>query len=328
MKKLLSCIILSTILASIVNRAYEHYLRPDSLFFSNCLEASKKWAYELRKKDEPCYVFAGGSEVRMSIEPSIMLDKYGVRAINAGVQAGNGIRGNAQTALSFLKKGDTLVLSYLPGSGAGITHTGIHFCYTTDESNTIKKELIPYSFKNLSDLACGSTTNYCIHLMRILTRPHCIYRYTSAQNASITDSGRVEVFLNDEQNKSIISSCKKSVEPNMDGWENLIYEIKEICKNRGVNFIMYMSRGHFHESYRYIHAKQTLYFTELGIPFIKDPYLGCWENSNKYSDTANHLSIEGGIEYSQFLANQLNNRQFWTKSELQQIIASFNKTNM
>ena len=104
LKRLLLYIIFAAVIGTYtLNRVYERYLRPDALLFGKALQISEQWNKELRKSKEPCYVFAGGSEVRMNIEPQTMLEKQGVRAVNAGVRIGCGVRCNAQIALSFLR---------------------------------------------------------------------------------------------------------------------------------------------------------------------------------------------------------------------------------
>lgn len=327
LKKYLLCLLLAVIAAFALNATYEKYMKPDSLFFEKCIRATERWNHHLRKIQEPCYVFAGHSGVRMSIDTKTMLETHGVRAVNAGVQAGNGIRCNVQIALPFLQKGDTLLLCCSPSNFEqkknGMSHGGINFCRTIQGYSPYVEGIIPCSYYTIASLFRGASTNYAIHATRILTRPNCIYRYSSPQNAQITESGRVEVFLLNEQNividEDININRNHTLKP-ITGWESFINELKAYCINHGVKLAMYIPRDHASKLCRRNNAFFALHFVEMGIPVVKDPYLGAWNDATKFSDTAQHLSIEGGREFSEFLALQLKNQQYWTKEELLQII--------
>lgn len=323
LKKISIFLILGVVISFAVNRLYECYFRPDSLFFSECLKKSKEWEKNIRSKAGSCYVFCGGSEVRMGIEPVIMNERHGIAAINAGVQAGNGIRCNAQSALPFIKSGDTLIISGPRGpydlKEYGCTHSGVNFCYTHQGIDVFRNGILPSSF--IVTLFQGDSVNYCIHIMRMLTRPECIYRYLSPQNAKITESGRVEVLMTIEQN-SANPVPVQSKHFSLKGWKELIDDLKHQCEKRGARLVMYLPRAHAHKYNRKDAAKSALYFTRLGIPVIQDPYLGAWEDKKAFSDTSLHLSIEGGKCFSDFLAKQLKDERFWTEQELITIINS------
>lgn len=324
LKRLLFYLVLALLGTYALNKVYECFLNPGSLFFSKTIEISKQWSDELRKSPEPCYVFTGGSEVRMNIEPQTMLEKQGVRAINAGVQAGNGVRCNAQIALPFLRKGDTLLVSYIPGNNYfkhnGMTHGGINFCHTMQGFAPFTNGIIPASYYSIASLFRGSSSNYAIHIMRLLTRPDCIYRYSSSKNAEISKTGRVNVFLSTEQQTQLLNEPVKYEAPVRHSWELFLKDLKRYCDERGIALVMYISRAHISINNRKINAAAALFFIKEGFPVLKDPHLGCWPDASMFSDTSLHLSIEGGKIFSEFLALQLKNQQYWSKEELRQII--------
>lgn len=325
LKKILIYLIVSLLLSLLINRFYEHHLRPDSLFFSDCLTASRQWETKVRKQGEPCYVFAGGSEVRMSIEPIAMLKEQGVRAINAATHAGNGIRCNIQIALDFLQRGDTLVLSMFPDVttvGENSSHGGVNFCYTQQGSKMFADGIVLPNAYNISHLLFGDSSCYSTHILRILTRPRCIYRYSCKENARISESGRVEVFIR----KTHISPSKSPQEIkktpiiHFSGIASLIEQTKRACHTRGANLIVYLPRHCRSSIFRQTYAQTALYLTKLGIPVLRDPHLGTWENNDAYSDTPQHMSIQGGQVYSAYIAQLLKNKDYWTQEELLHII--------
>lgn len=321
LKKLCILLILGVVISFVINRVYEVYMRPDSLFFQKCLQTTKEWEEEVRNESSACYVFSGGSEVRMNIEPLSMKEAHNIAAINAGTQAQNGVRCNAQLALDFIRKGDTLVISGPRGSSIlkddGCSHAGVNFCYTQKGLGIFTQGIIPPSA--IISLFQGDALNYSIHAMRLLTRPDCIYRYSSPQNARISKSGRVEVLLTSEQGQrpADVDGQEDIV---LDGWEELINDLRAECENKGARLIMYIGREHASINQRKAAAKVALYFTQLGIPVIRDPYLGAWEDAKMFSDFSLHLSVEGGKQHSAFLAECLKYEEFWSVEELTRII--------
>ena len=328
LKRILTFLILGLILALVINRLYEAYLRPDNLFFSKCIERSKEWEQYIRQKNQPCYVFAGGSEVRMGIDPEVMWEKHQIAAINAGVQAGNGIRCNIQSALPFTKPGDTLVVSLrlTPDSKPveDISHAGINFCFKHQGFSMFNEGIVPVNYETINPLVTGDAINYCIHVMRLLTRPECIYRYESAQNASINKGGRVEVFLTNEQKVKlphiVLKPHSEHTKPTFDNWTSMLEELKNECERRSVRLVAYISRAHQCREYRQYYAYLAFYLTKHGIPVIKDSYLGVWEDGLAFSDTSLHLSVEAGREYSAELASWLKSGEFFSEAELKSII--------
>lgn len=307
-----------------VNLLYEKYLRPDNIFFTKCLNQSREWEKHIRKAGRPCYVFAGGSEVRMSIEPVEMWDSHKIAAINAGLQAGNLPRANAQIALSFLQKGDTLVIScasHIVRQHA--SHAGMNFCFSSVGFKCFKDNLIRLNPKHLLMLVCGDATNYCLHLIKLITRPECIYRYSSPGNARISKSGRVEVFINNEQNILLSNSLteediKRPIR--LIGWADYIKDLREACQKRNAHLIAYLPRQHQSFFLRHQMAQAALELTRLGVPVLKDPMLGCCPTGDSFSDTELHMSIEGGKSFSVFLADLIKNELYWTEEELLQFL--------
>lgn len=325
LKRYFLYILVAIILAPLANLGYEVILSPGYKFFSECVEVTEKWEEKLRKKDTNCYVFAGGSEVRMGIEPTVMLTEHGIHAINAGLQAGNGIRCNAQMGLNFLKKGDTLVLSVFPSDaqmGCGTTRGGTNFCilqlgkkcfYENGGILSLEPSLLSYLF-------FGSSSELSVYIMRILTRPDCIYRYSCAKNARIAESGRVEVFIRNNHPIKHLKTEKVSLEVQFKGLESLIRDVQTACQHRGAELIVYLPRGCMSATHRSGNAVVALYLTDMGVSVLRDPQLGTWEDSNAFSDTAEHLSIEAGREFSAYIAKLLKEKDYWTREELLRII--------
>lgn len=325
LKKYFYYIIVALLLAPLINWGYEYFLNPGMIFFNECIDVSKEWEKKVRKADEKCYIFVGGSEVRMGIEPLAMLEAHGIRAVNAGLQAGNGLRCNTQMGLNFLQSGDTLVMSVFPSStdmGTGTSRSGINCCLMHHGCKCFFSNggIIPFDFSLLSNLFYGSSSEISVYIMRLLTRPDCLFRYSSAKNARITESGRVEVFIRKDfpiRHRTRTNELPRVV---FNGVDSLIRDVKAACQQRGVNVIAYLPRRGISSTYRPINAVMALYLVDLGIPVLRDQQLGTWESSSVCSDTREHLNVEAGYEFSALLAKLIKEEDYWTREELLRII--------
>lgn len=303
------------------NAVFQKYIAPS--FFSDCLRVTQKWDDKLKQQSEPRYVISGGSEVRMSIEAASMYEKHGIRAVNAGVTAGCGVRCNAQTALPFLRQGDTLLISYIPGNNHlkddGMTHEGINFCHIHQGISPFIDGILPVTPSSIIPLFHGDSKTYAFSIIRLLTGK--LPKYLVPEIAQISATGRAEVFQNSEQSVELVHKTADFREkPVMVGWSSVIDDIRGYCEKQDVHLLMYIARAHKSAKERKQMAAAALYFMELGIPVVKDPCLGCWEDASMFSDTALHLSIDGGKIFSEFLAEQLKANQYWTRDELELII--------
>ncbi len=329
LKKILAFLVLGLVVSFCINRVYERYFRPENVFFSDCLQKTKEWEQVIRQKKTPCYVFAGGSEVRMGIDPEIVWEKCGLPVINAGVQAANGVRCNIQSALDYTKPGDTLVISIILRGNfdelIDMSHGGVNFCYRHQGVSMYQDGMIPFNYDTTFPLLVGDSFSYSIHLMRLLTRPDCIYRYSSAANARISNSGRVEVLLDNEQKITpLMIDLPKSVAPSFELNDHLINDIKKVCAKRSIRPVVYISRTHSREWLCWRSAHFALYLTKRGIKVLKDPNLGSWTDHSAYADTLAHFSIEGGQRFSVYIAELLKREEYWTEEELLSIIEELN----
>lgn len=322
LKKLTILLLSALLIAFTINRLYERFFSPGNVFFSQCLEKSREWETSVRSHGKPCYVFAGGSEVRMGIEPEVMWNQHGIAAINAGAQAGNGYYCNVQTALDFLIPGDTLVLACRPLNFAvteDFSHSGVNFIFQHQGFEAFSDGIVPLNADNATFLLCGNSSFYCMHLMRSLTRPECIYRYSSPRYAGISESGRVEVFLTNVQTRNINQEGDVILPP-IEGWSQFLDKVKLACNHKKVNLLIYIAQSHSSASTRKANAYLALHFVKMGIPVLRDPELGASENALNFSDTSLHLSPEYGKKFSSLLAELIKNRTYWTEAELTDII--------
>ena len=320
LKKYLLYAVFAIALAFCANRIHERFFSVSGIYHE-CLDTSKNWEQQLRKEQEPCYVFAGGSEVRMNIEPITMLQEHGLHVINAGVTAGHGIRCNAQVALSFLKKGDTLVLSMVPGAidiSDGVSHQGVNLCYTRFGHSCITEGIIPLFPDTFFYLFTGSTPHFSTQLITALLQKKS--RYSDDNYARISPSGRLNVLYKVKKLPKQEIASTKGDETKFIGWDSLINDLKKECRARGANLVAYISRGFISKDLRKENALSALYMTKLGIPVVKDDYLGAWPDEYYYSDTWLHLTIDGGRKFSSEIAARIKRKEYWTKEELLEII--------
>lgn len=332
LKKICIAIVCSIITAFVVNRLFEVYVRADSLFFRTCLDYSDKWAEELRKTEGPCYVFAGGSEVRMSITPVVMYSDYGVKVINAATQLGTGMRCNVQLAMEFLEEGDTLILSWPTGitnlKDDGISSSGINLCASRCKWETLRDGILPWNKNSILALLNGTFDVYWTNIKNIVKGRR--YPYACPDVATIGKDGRVNVYALWWQEKALKEPLPPPVEQfekkelQLIGWQKLLEDIQKELKKKNNRLIANISLLYGNSpAQKYENVQVALYLTKMGIPVIKDPHLGVCSDPYVFSDSARHMSVERGRRYSSLLAKLLKEEQFWTEEELEDILKSF-----
>ena len=113
MKRLIISILVGIVSALILAQAYCYYLHPEINFYRKAIAISSKYEEKLRNNGHSCYIIGGGSEIRSSISPEIMLKDYGVPAVNVATAAPFGIVTNLSIALNHIQPGDSLVFSLI-----------------------------------------------------------------------------------------------------------------------------------------------------------------------------------------------------------------------
>lgn len=323
MKKLFFPIFLAIVLSIACNLLYNQYLSPNNNFFARGAEKSDSWSKKLRfGNPAPCYVFAGGSEIRMGIDPKIMLNEYGIHAINAAGQGGYGLACNTVLGLSYLQTGDYLVLSLnepFLNDMQGITPDGIKFCWRRLGTKMFDNCIIPFSLKHVVNICKGNAGEWSMFLAKLIIAPNNMYKYN--KNVKIHESGWCENFYNEPLSRiTIPRGCHLNINLN-DNMVSFLAKLHRECSNKGVQLIIFNCMDH--TTFNLIPKKAliALRFTEMGIPVLKIPNFNCQPNPDYFADPPSHLNTYGCIVQSRATAKSLKENAFWTSEELLLILS-------
>lgn len=317
MKKLLLHIFLGAAIGLVLVQLFDHNLSPDINFFRTAAAQSDQWAAGLRESDAPCYIICGSSDVRMGVDPEIMLEEEGVRAINASLNAGYGQNLLMLEALHYAKEGDTIVYVPLsPENEAGNMLTGsMKLGFMRHGLGVFEPRLIEPSPSNISRIFLGDIRIINMNIAKRLLRPGNIYRY-NGKTSVIHPSGWVEL-------RPCLCNKRLGTRPYpMDeplskmGKCRDISLLQEKAHEKGCDFILALPVVHMHESRQAVHTWDALQYVKKGYRVLKDPTFGVVTDADLMADTLNHLNAQGAREHTLRIARALKNGEFWTEEEL------------
>ncbi len=320
MKKLLLFCFIGFLLGSLWVVYYDKHINLE--YWNTAANATDAWEKKLRNEsDEPCYIFTGGSEVRMgSIYPKIMYDEFAVRAINAGANAGFGLAANISIALGYTKPGDHLIVAmrHLEYSEADLMTTGgKKFCFMRQGMNMFESPFLSFDLSMLKNLTFGEAGSCSMYIVNKLFFPERLNTWKNL--ITIHESGWCEHSYWKEINMKPAKTAAKDVKIN-DTTKTFLTTLKAECARRQISLKVFMN-AHYTTGEDIPHqAMVALKLLEEGIPVLKDPSFGCDSDRSVFQETANHLSLKGATKYSRIFAQCIKESSYWSKEELISIL--------
>lgn len=327
MKKLVLFSFLGLLLGGLWVVYYDQFINLE--YWNAAANATDVWEKKLRtESNAPCYIFTGGSEVRMgSIYPKVMYDEFGVRAINAGANAGFGRAGNISIALDYAKPGDYLIVSirdFITDETKLITTAGKKYCFMRQGFKMFKSPFIKFNFSTLKDLTFGEAGDSSMYIVYKLFFPSKLNSWKN--HIIIHESGWCEQTYRKELSMKPILTPANEVTIN-DATKKFLNTLKAECEKRHISLVMFIN-AHYSttQDIPYL-AMLAFRLVEEGIPVLKDPHFGCDSDRSLFSDSLNHLSLKGSIKYSRIFAQCLVNKSYWSKEELILILKEYGIEN-
>lgn len=286
-------------------------------YFMKALDKSEQWAARLRSEsDAPCYIMEGSSDVRMSIDPAAMQDENGLRAVNAGLNAGNGENVNVITALRMSRPGDTLVsfpVAFWKPADDNVPG-GFKFLFHRYGFRAFEPGLADFNVRHLLDVVRGNTFYFFFHLGKVLSGFPTAYKYDRI--GTTHESGWTEI------DRCYLSpQAWRLSEPDInrlqvrDAILHLPF-LKSKCAQYGLSLVVQIPRWYQHDSCRAQGAFDALYLVRQGITVLKDPALGVETDMQMMGDTNLHHNSRGAQAYSRTLARLLAKGEYWTEVAL------------
>lgn len=321
MKKLLLSILLGAALGVGFVQYFDRCVSPDIGFFTKAAEQSDAWAAKLRESDEPCYIICGCSDVRMGVDPALMLEEEGVRAISASLNAGFGQSLVIEEGLSYARPGDTLVYVPLTGETApGEQPTGsMKLGIIRRGMDVFQPGLVTPTAGNISKIITGDIRAISFYYIKSIMFDRPPYRY-NAKTCILHESGWVEILpvLHNKHMRPFPLAPDCDIPTYKHAHVHDLNDLAEKCAERGVALVVQLSVAYGDASMRALHAWEALQYVRMGYKVLKDPSLGVEPDSGLMADTLNHLNTEGARKHTLILAGLLRNGEFWTEEELVQ----------
>lgn len=315
MKKLVAAVFVAFVIGVIWNYLFIYYLLPDTRYWMRCAETSDRWAEALRKTPEPCYVFAGGSEMRTTVDPQQLMDEYGIRAINAAQQAGYSGIVNIEVATVYLRKGDTLVHSLSSYDlSEPPSKTGIRFAWKRRGAAMFNNGLLKPNFSCMRTIVAGDAGCLSLCVIKGLFSGDPIYRYD--RDSYIHPSGWMEVRLDSEWHRAPRTFSSNHIYPLSPSALSGFRRLEEICHRKGAHLLLMACLYHRAPEARAAEAYMALSAIRNGFCVLKDERLGCEPRGNLFSDTVNHQNAEGVRRHMHIIGHALKHQLYWTESEL------------
>lgn len=323
MKRLLSIICCAILLALVCIQVHSRFFTPSTNFFFRATHASDAWAEQLRQRGEPVYVFAGSSETRSGIDPQLMMDEYGLPAVNAAENAGFGLAANAAMAFRYLRPGDTMVLNILSCNDENVPPVsgGVKMAVYLLGTDVFSTGIIEPSWENLGKFLDSNILNAFIVATRYFGRGKRLFKYD--EQTVIQPSGWMEISYDDMRNYRIPPACEdyrpKAIQ---DGaaLDTLIKQVAVACHERGIALLVALPASCTNPATRAQGALLALHCTRLGIPVLRDERLGCHPVPEDFSDIPAHPNAKGARTHTRITAELLKSKSYWTEQELVTIL--------
>lgn len=318
MKKLLVIILCAVLLGCTVALLFNRYLHPDMRFFLHAAEVSDRWEQSMREQahGEPLFIFAGGSETRSSIDPQILLDSYGIRSVNAAMNAGFGIQNNLLSALRYARPGDTIVAHittdvYLDqndiGSRSAIYRRGLS-AFTTPGIGLPWAEIAKLIKCNSGDLN--------IYTAKRIVMPELMYRYD--QQTYLQASGLMDIRYTQAQSTSCTAPKNPRFRlPRITGdFARFSSDFRQLCQQKGVKLWIWRAPIFSYESYQVQAALEALAMVRLGYDVLRDDEFNVTQDAECFADLICHSSPKGVQKNTNKLGLRLLYPEFWTEESL------------
>lgn len=312
--------ILVLALAAVLSAAFswhaKRHWQVESAFFSEAIRTSERYAETLRADHPHLFVIFGGSTSRTSWIPSVLLDEFGVPAVNFGLHAGFGPHVITELAMREVRTGDTVVVAFEPAILArdeATPPTGGADLFLHEEGLTFRRgrffRLVP---THLVQYLQGNT-RYNLFMLMKRFRHMKPYRYTVAEN--LHEDGWMEVL---ERRPLPFSATPRPVAPIRLGnaGRALLLSIRDECERLGCRAVYALPprlEGNPNAPAAYSSLLQDILPI---LPIVRDPLLGCNPNPDEFADTPQHPIRPGALRATRSLGSALAGNRLWTAGEL------------
>ncbi len=284
-------------------------------------EVYKNWSSYLRETHPHVYVTAGGSSLRVGLQPHLLLDEYDVPVVVPNGNAGYGSAANVAICWPFVREGDTFVLALEPqllfASPYPAPTKGLKMMRRALGIEYFAQDFLPLTWDHLRRTHQCSAHDVSVFIARLFYPSSTPTEPRASQDASLRpDSGWTEGKVINHH-LSPEDSGVLAIDPQVI---ELYKEVQAQAAEKNVRVIALLPCIYGTEKYRNELPKLALELTKMGIPVVKDPEFGVMGDGALFSDTTYHPNARGSEIYTRRVGEALSKQQFWTVAELEALI--------
>lgn len=319
MKKLLFIILSAAILGCIATCFFNLYLHPDVRYFLHAAEISDRWETQIREEagGAPVYIFAGGSEMRTSVDPQILHDEYGIFAVNAAMAAGFGCRSNMLSALKYARRGDILIASIDINSFIVPNDEGACVAIYRRKAAAFTTTGLGLPWTDFFALFKSHSASVSMYLAKRILTPHLLYRYD--QQTRLHPSGLMDIQYTDIQDApppSIPNNVAMHLPQASEDFIRFSRDLQQLCREQEIKLWIWRAPQLSNPNLEVAAALNTLALVRLGYKVLKEEHFNISADVRQFSDRTFHCSLKGAVINTHKLAHQIHHPEFWTEEEL------------
>jgi hypothetical protein len=295
---------------------YTCYLNPEVRGLKVAYAAKFGYCRQLDQSPDPVMIFAGGSSCAHQIDTTLLNEKYHLRSVNFGQNAGMGVYVNTAIGIAYARPGDSLVLAIEPEtlSDKEISQLGYQFLASIDDGR-VRQALLdlqaPYSRQGELNSLRPGLYNLSTCVAKILLRQPTADNYGA--NGLAPDG-----FEPDEVHKELVGGKAPTalISPQV---EKLFQRAADLAKERHFRIAFLLPWALYAEGQEDKSRKANqLLLAKIGayLPVLRDDNFGVWAKRSDFSDTELHLSTEGAIYRTTYLLNTFQQWSVYSSGEL------------
>ena len=311
MPRLTLKLLLVALVTSVAGATYAMWFNPEMHFWRTVAERKLLWVEQMRAKHGHVIGVVGGSTTTFAIDAGMIEREYGLPVANLGLHAGVGAEACAGFGLAVLQRGDTLIVSIEPsllaGEDVGATGLATRLAYSLGKPEMLhwtKGESIASQAADLTKLQPGG--GHVITMLGKLAMRMPLYRY-SAENSlpgglQVTDERR-------NFNAAPATSIEDAALSLSPEGAALLANINQEAERRGIRAVYVLPWAYAAEQPAKIQRQANSHFldqVEAIMPVIREPENGVHTERQDFSDSGQHLTLEGAIKKSHSFRKALN----------------------
>lgn len=280
---------------------YTCALNPEVQSLKFAYKVKTEFSRKLDESPEPKIIFVGGSSCAHQLDTTLLNRDFKLRSVNMGHLAGMGMYVNTAIGMAQARPGDSLVLALEPGtlSDAGITQLGYQFLSATD-SGSIRRQLEALNAKFSENDEINALRPGLYNLVTLMAKLIMRQPLIRFDEQGLSPDG-----FEEEAARRHLDGMSAAPVPLAPGAQDLLRRVTDWGRQNQVRVAYLMPWGLYQkdqEEQARQENRRLLTKIDTLIPVLRDDKLGVWDKPGDFSDTELHLTLDGAMYRTTYLA--------------------------